>query len=149
MAGSIGVVTGLTISKSGWTISGRLAGQLGTLITQASLSSITYNVRDLTAGTNVTAAPVSLTIASVVFDSLQQNDPRWDKDSATAPGKDGRWGFNFLAVIPAVNFTAYDVLSVAPFTVTPHRFAVDVEFTPVTGEKFRQSWQSTPVPTWP
>jgi len=151
MAGTLGVVTGVGILRSGITLLARIRGQDGRLITQASLSSITFTVRDVTTSTTITSAQ-ALTISSVIFDSLQQSDPRWDKDDADNLGSDGSHGYNFRATIPASNFTAVDVDSdpvpPAPDRVTAHRFQCDVKFTPASGEAFFQPFSFTGIPVY-
>lgn len=151
MAGTLGIVTGTGILRSGATCIARVRGQTGQLITQASLSAIVYAVRDLTAGSTIVSAQ-ALTISTVVFDSLVQNDPRWDKDSAARPGKDGAYGYNFLAVIPATNFTAVDVGAgtgvLSPYAVTPHRYQIAIKFTPISGQVFIQPFEFTSLPVW-
>lgn len=127
---TLGIVTGVGALGSGHTLMARILGNAGTPITQATLSGITYTIRDLTAQTTVASAQ-ALTVSSVVYDSLQQEDPRWDLDAA---------GYNFLAVIPASWFTDYDV-DEDTGVVTSHRYQVDVEFTPVSGQPFVQSFQ--------
>jgi len=64
------------------------------------------------------------TIASTVFDALQQ-DALWTQDSATNPGTDGLWGYNFKFVVPA-----------AAFANSGDKFQVDGKFTPLSGENF-------------
>lgn len=77
-----------------------------TLITQASLSTIAYVLKDLTAGTTITSG--SLTVSAVVFDSLQQLDPAWTRDDASTPTPDGVWGYNFRQVVAAANISSQD-----------------------------------------
>ena len=122
----------------------RIRGAGGSLLTQASLSTITYSVSNLTSGT--TGTSTSLTISSVVFDSLQQNDPRWVFDSAGEPGADGGYGYNFLATIPATSFPV-SVLSSTASDPVPDSvlYQVDVVFTPVSGQPFRVPFQFRPV----
>lgn len=148
---TLGIITGVTIYGSAWTCMGRILGNLGTIITQASLSSITYTVRDMTLATTTTAAGV--TISTSVFDSLQQNNPRWSKDNANHLGYDGRHGYNFLFVVPASRFTVFDVGAAAiPSAleprVIPHLFQVDFRFVPQSGEPFVQPYQSRPLVTY-
>jgi len=108
-------------------------------------------VRDMTTGTTIAAAQ-SLTITSVIFDSLVQNDPRWDKDSADYPGRDGTWGYNFLATIPATHFANVDVAAgsgvLAPYAITSHRYQIAVLFTPVSGQPFVQPFEFDSIPDW-
>lgn len=148
MAGALSsLITGVATIKSGVTLMARVRGNAGSLITQASFSSISFTVRDLTNGTTIVSG-VALTISSVVFNTLQQGDPSWDKDSSINLGKDGSYGYNFKTTIPAVHFSNYDVGTTQPFDVRPHRFRVDVEMIPVTGEKFRIPFEFGTIPTW-
>ena len=141
-------ITGTFIIDAGAFLMARVRGSNGLLITQASVSTITYAVRDLTNATTVTSGQ-SLAVASVVYNSLQQSDPRWDVDDAAHPGKDVAWGWNFGFSIPAAHFATFDVESTSPFKETPHRYRVTVEFFPVTGAVFRQNFEGMALPTWP
>ena len=141
-------ITGTFIIDAGAFLMARVRGSNGLLITQASVSTITYTVRDLTNATTV-ATNQSLTVASVVYNSLQQSDPRWDVDSAFQRGRDGEFGYNFAATVPAAHFATFDVESTSPFKETPHRYRVTVEFFPVTGAVFRQNFEGTALPTFP
>lgn len=101
-----------------------MQGNLGTNITQASLSSVTYAVyRKNADGTETATGSGTLTISSVVFDTAQTTDPRY-----TLSG-----GYNFLAVIPA-----------SCFQVGELRHRVEVLFTPASGEAFCQTYESVP-----
>jgi len=122
-------------------------GASGALITQASLSSISFTVRDLTDAETITSAQ-SLTVASVVYDDLQQSDFRWNQDSAATPGLDGAYGYNFLATIPASHFAQLDVRAESPFTVMSHRYRVDVLFTPTSGQAWIVPFEFTALATW-
>ncbi len=123
------IITGQSIpGKSGVTLMARLRGQDFTLITQASLTSIAWTLTDRTTGLAVANAP--FTVATVIFDTLQQGDGSWSKDSKSATGPDGTWGYNFRAILPAANIVP-----------AGDRFQCDVVFTPVTGEPFRVVFQ--------
>ena len=144
MAGILPVITGATVARSGATIMARIRGANGQLITRASMSTIAYVVSDLTAGT--TGSSSSLVVASVVFNSLQQDDPRYTQDNECNPGPDGEWGYNFMTVIPASAFAISVLDSTADDPVPePHDYQIDVVFTPVSGEPFRVVWLVTPV----
>lgn len=127
------------MSRSGVTLLARLRGQDGAYVTQASISSISYGVRDLTAGSTTSSG--TFTVSTSIFDSLQIDD-RWTKD---------RTGYNFRATISAGAFDAFDVGTVddvPEFRVDAHSYRVSVRFTPVTGAAFVVPYQFTPVPTW-
>lgn len=132
---SLGLITGIVVSGSGVTLMARILGNTGRPITRASLSSITYNVQNVTDAT--VEGTGTLTIASVVFDSLQQTDPRWTRDSADEPGEDGAWGYNFLATMAA-----------SLFADGGDRIQVDVKFTPASGEAFIVPFSFVPVTTY-
>jgi len=145
----VAVVTGqAVVNRSGVTLLARIVGNGGMPITQASLSTIQYALTDFGSGSPTPGSPgpanpapttgalASLTISSVVFDSLQQNDPRWTKDSAANLGSDGAWGYNFLATLAATLFT------------TANRQQCVVVFTPVTGQPFRCLFQWQPVESY-
>lgn len=114
--------------STGVTLLARIVGNDGELVTQASITSIAYTVWDLTTDESV-ATSTSLTVATVVFDSLQ-TDAVWTKDTADEPGPDDRAGYNFKATIPAA-------------TITPDgdRFQIDVKFTPASGQPFVLTFQ--------
>ena len=134
------LITGQAIpTRTGVTLLARVAGNAGVPVTQASLTSVQYALTDLgtPAGSNpVTGALTALTISSVIFDQLQQSDPRWSRDSAASPGPDGLWGYNFLATLASTLFTS------------TNRQHVDVVFTPLTGQPFRQPFEWTPIATY-
>lgn len=142
------LVTGLAIPDgSGVALLARIVGQLGTPITQASLSSITWAVTDLTAGVQLGTG--TFTISSVVFNSLV-TDPRWQIDTPFRPGADGKSGYNFLAVLPASLFPVQtpappDLLGGLP---SPRIRQADVTFTPVTGEQFKLCLQWQQLQAW-
>ena len=105
MAGTLSVITGVIVAGSGATLMARLRGNAGQLVTQASLTSISYTVTDLTAGT--VSSPVTVSVAACVFDNLQQGDPRWSKDSANDPGPDGEHGYNALVTVERLSFSGH------------------------------------------
>ncbi|MES2342321.1 MAG: hypothetical protein V4597_11630 [Pseudomonadota bacterium] len=126
-------ITGVVTAHSGVTLTARILGVTGLPITRASLTSVSWTVTDTVTGLAVVGGTGAPTVASCVTDALQQSDPRWTKDSAQAPGDDGRWGYNFLLTLPASLF------------VVQTRYQADVVFTPVTGEPFRVAFLWTPV----
>lgn len=144
---ALSVITGSVTAKSGVTIMGRIRGANGALITQASLSTIAYVVSDLTAGT--TSSSTSATISSVVFDSLQQTDPRWTKDNQFNLGTDGAYGYNFAITIPATTFPISTVESGTPWsTPAQTKYQIDVIFTPVSGQPWRVVYQAVTTPVF-
>ena len=129
----VGVITGVTVARSGVSLLARVLGNAGAPITQASLSGIAWALTDLTAG--VAVASGTFTVSGTVFDSLQL-DPRWTVDGI---------GYNFLGVLAATNFPA-----AAPGLPTPtgHRFQADVRFSPVAGEGFVIPYQFVALPEY-
>ena len=97
----------------------RVVGNSATAITQAAITSISYSVFDLSGTTPNTAitgySAVSLTVADVVYDTLQ-TDARWTADST---------GYNFRHDIAA-----------AVFATGGHRYRIEYKFTPATGSVF-------------
>lgn len=59
----------------------RVTGSDGTALQQADISTITYSTFDLNDPSTAVADGVSLTVASVVFDTLQTSDARWTADT--------------------------------------------------------------------
>ena len=92
---------------------GRILGNDGAYLTQATTSSITYLVHDITAGADVTSG--SLTVSSVIFDTLQ-NDGRWTEDTT---------GYNFGHAAQASWFATPD-----------HTYRVEYKFSPTSGQVF-------------
>ncbi len=136
------VVTAYVPGLTGVTLLSRLVGQNGRSVTQASLSTIAWTATDLTAGAVVSTG--SFVVATSIFDSLQQNDPRWVKDSKTAPGPDGQYGYNFLGGPLAYNLlaaaTPVQVPAGWPEGAAVRPVRVDVAFSPVGGVRFTVSW---------
>jgi hypothetical protein len=143
-----GVVTGPAVpSRTGVTLLARLRAGSGQLVTRASLSSIAYAVSNVSTGASLGTG--TFTISECVYDSLQQNDPRWTADSAASPGADGAHGLNFAATLPASLF-ALATLAAPSVLAGPARARTvqcDVVFTPVTGEPWRVTfvWQTLPT----
>jgi hypothetical protein len=143
---NVGMITGTALVGGGVTLMARVVGNAGTPVTQASLSTVAYAVRDLTDALALGDDAVS--ISDAVFDDLVTDDPRWNRDSAAAPGPDGRWGYNFAVTLPASLFDAVFDVHETTNKVTRHRVQADVLFTPTSGEPFVVSWAWSPVPTW-
>lgn len=139
------LVTGVIVAGSGATLMARLCGQSGQYVTAESIASIAWQASNLTTGQ--VAGSGTLTPASVLFDALQQNDPRWTVDSAQQPGSDGTFGYNFLATLPASTF-ASSPLGVALTPGPVSRYQIDVLFTPVSGEAFYAVFQATAIPVY-
>ena len=137
---------GVIPSATGVVLLARVLGNQGVPVTQASLSAIAWTLTDLT--TPAALSSGAFAVASVVFDALQQADPRWTRDSAAVPGPDGRWGYNFLATLPAGLFAISPAPTVGLLAATPVRYQADVAFTPAAGEPFRQVFQWTRQRVW-
>ena len=131
-------------AKSSLVLMGRILGTGGQLVTTFTVAALSYWVRDLTAGVDITTAQQALVVANCVFNQLTQNDVRWTRDSAQAPGADGLFGYNFLAAIPGTWFTAYDqetVNTLTPQKITSHTYQVDVRFVMADGSIFTQPFK--------
>lgn len=139
----LSLITGQAVpGNAGVALMARIRGNSHALVTQASLSAIAYtvwNVQPVVDGTGDATAVVAstaLTISSVIYDSLQQQDGLWTKDGPGNLGPDMSWGYNFKTVIPASSFTV---------AASGDRYRVDVKFTPVTGEIFRLPFEFTTI----
>jgi len=100
----------------GWTAIARIELPSGVVAAQADIAAVTLTAkrRSNTAGGVVTASATALTVASVIFDTLQ-NDARWTDDTT---------GYNFLYEVPGSVFPVVD------------EYQLDFVFTPAAGEKF-------------
>ncbi len=122
----LGTIQGITIANGGVFCMGRIYGNAGTLITQASISSIAYYVYTVTnLGVETSVGSGSLTVSTSIYDTLQTTDPRWTKDTT---------GYNFAATIPASLWTGGGLKN-----------RISVKFTPVSGEVFVQTFESIPI----
>lgn len=121
-------------ANSGAALYARVTNSAGTAITQASLTSVHYRVKDLTADTLGTKT--ALTISAVIFDTLQTGEG-WSEVDTT--------GYNFATVIPA---TEFDFDPEADPHFIDHRFQVDILFTPASGQPFVVPFQFTAKATW-
>lgn len=105
------VIERLTILEdSAVTLRDRVVGSDGDAIQQADVSSIAYAVRDIT-DPSTTVASGSLTVASVVYDTLQTDD--WTVDST---------GYNFMTTLSGTCFPSGDKI-----------YRVEVVFTMASG----------------
>jgi len=98
---------------SGCFLMARILGNDGNAITQASVSSISYVIHNITSDVAVTSG--SLTVSDVVFDTLQTDD-RWTADDT---------GYNFGHAALASWFATPDVT-----------YRVEYKFTPTSGQVF-------------
>jgi hypothetical protein len=124
------ILTGSVRALSDAFLMARIYGQQGQYLNQASVASIAYQVTDTTTGLSTKNG--TLTVASTVYNSLQQGDPRWTMDTSAYPGVDASTGYNFAFVLPG---------AAIPKAV---RYQVDVVFSLVGGGVFRVSWQFVP-----
>lgn len=110
-------VTGYCVEDSGCYLMARVTGNSGSVITQASISTISYGVWDMSTSppTVVVAAGTSLVVSAVVFDTLQ-TDARWTRDST---------GYCFAVAMPA-----------ASFPDGGRTYRVEVKMTPASGAVF-------------
>lgn len=87
----------------------RVTGNAGTNITQTTLSTLTVKVYDLGDPDATFVYSATLTIASVIFDTLQ-TDSRWTEDAT---------GYNFLADLPGTAFPTGGTTYQVEFLFTP------------------------------
>lgn len=106
------IIKGTVFEDSGASAMARIVDNDGTLILQADFGTITYGVFDMS---DPGASSNSLTVATVVFDTLQ-TDSRWTIDTA---------GYNFRHDIPASDFGS---------GAKNYRF--EYKFAPSSGEAF-------------
>lgn len=135
----LSLITGQAVpGNAGVALMARLVGNDDSLVTQASLSTITYDVYDIQAykdsGDAATQllSSTALTVSAVIFDDLVQTDDLWTKDGPGNLGTDGRWGYSFKHVIPASTFT---------IASSGHRCRAQVLFTPTSGQQFRADYE--------
>ena len=110
------VVKVVSWADTGQTLMARIQGSDAANITQAAITSIAYDIYDLSSSTPGTAlgdSVAALTVADVVFDTLQA-DSRWDADST---------GYNFRHTVAASTLGTGD-----------HKYGVKYTFTPAAGE---------------
>lgn len=113
MAASATVNQIVVYEDAGATCMARVYGNAATAITQATISSITCAVYDLTTGSSVVTP--SVVVATSVFDTLQ-TDARWTADAT---------GYNFRYDLPATAFPTGD-----------RRYRIEFVFTPTSGAVF-------------
>lgn len=115
-------IYGTAFKNGSATLLARVIGSDGAAIVRADVASAKYTIyllddQDPDSRTAVTGhANVSLTLADVIFNSLQ-TDALWTVDGT---------GYNFRHVL--------DVSANQAFTVAGRRFLVEVELTPVSGQ---------------
>lgn len=123
MSATNNIIFGRANAKSGCPIFARIQNvNTGAYLTQASLSSISYKITDLTLQAMV--ATRTLTIGSVIFDTLQTADSRWTQDAT---------GYNFAYTIPAADLT-FAASEDATLNPVLHSFQVDIQFVLASGE---------------
>ena len=104
----------------------RVQGVGGTNITQASITSITCKVFDLSGATPDTAETTpTVTVATSVFDTLQTDD-MWDEDTV---------GYNFRFTVPAASFSTGD-----------HYYLIEFTFTPTSGDAYTSTFEVYAAP---
>ena len=109
------IFTLVAFEDSGPILMARITGNDGANITQASITGITLVVMD---GNTVQTASIDLTVANVVFDTLQQtsDDARWTADAE---------GYNFKHEVVATDL---------PDGLKTYTF--EIVFNPSSGEDF-------------
>lgn len=131
---SLVIVDGEITEGSGFTVLGRIVGHSGAAVTQATISSIAYQIsyiypdpqppkfNDPTTPV-ILYGPTSLgSVSDLIYDTLQ-TDARWTYDAT---------GYNFAGVMPAVEDPDRTMSSYpGSFNIQ-----VDVVFTPTSGQPF-------------
>lgn len=107
-------IEGIVWEDGGAFFMARVTGRDAANITQAVVSSISYKVYDLKELPPTEKASGTLTVSSVIFDSLQ-TDSRWTDST----------GYNFRHEMPAASFPNGD-----------RNYQVEYLFTPTSGEVF-------------
>lgn len=108
----------------------RVVGADAANITQSDISTGVYSVyllddQDSDSRTAVTGhAAVSLTVADVIFDTLQTEDDRWTEDST---------GYNFRYTL--------DVSSNEAFAIAGRNYLIEFTLTPASGQKILVRFQ--------
>ncbi len=137
MSNQANTILGRTFGGSGTAVWGRVVNPTtGVYLTQGALSAITYTIRDLSRGTTVASG--SLTISSVVFDTLQTGDLAWVQDAI---------GYNFKTILPGTAF-AFTAVNDAAGLPQPRTFLISVLFTPASGQPFYQTWTVAALPVF-
>jgi hypothetical protein len=111
-------VQATVLQNGGAQILARMLGGAGTLITQATIDTITCAVVDLGDTSTILSTP-DVVVADTVFDTIQgadSTDARWTKDET---------GYNFLHELPA-----------GSFVIGNRSYAAHYKFTPASGEVF-------------
>lgn len=107
------IVKGSVWEDGGAAMMARVVGNDAANIVQADIASIARNVF---IGSTLNSGPTALTVATVVFDTLQ-TDARWSVDST---------GYNFRDDVGAAIFAAGSTL-----------YRLEYAFTPASGEVFQ------------
>jgi len=109
-----------TWAGSGVFLMHRILNSAGNNAQQSDVSSIAYST-SLESAPDTEVASGSLTVANVIFDSLQEaSGPRWKRDNT---------GYNFLWEAPASIFPTGGTTVIVVIT-----------FTPASGEVFKEVW---------
>lgn len=105
---------------SGGSLMARIIGPDATVLTTTKVTGITYSVYDTAAPTTAIVGGSTLTVATVVFDTMQ-TDARWDRDAT---------GYNFR----------YDVQS-SELPNGKKKYRFEFKFDPVSGQDFHVAWE--------
>jgi hypothetical protein len=157
---TIAPITGVIVAGGGATLFARLLGNNGFPVNQSSIFTIAYSVVDLVSGLQI-VSNLPLVVNSVIFNTLVQTDPRWTQDSATAPGPDGLFGYNFAVDIPPSSLPGItppplvndgNNVVVPPNwsgpLAPPGRVRIDVSFLPILGNFFKVPFEPDVLPSY-
>ena len=94
---------------SGYTVLARILGHDGSEVQQADVSTIAWTISESTDPATVVASG-TLSVAAVIYDTLQTSDDRWSRDTT---------GFNFAAPMAATSVPSGNKTYQLLYTFTP------------------------------
>jgi hypothetical protein len=127
---SIPAAKATVYEDSGASLLARITGHDGANVTQATFTSITYGVYIKSTDDAVGSEGQTVTVADVIFDTLQTNATLWPFGDA---------GYNFKHDLPAASFPTADTTYIVEYVFTPVTGAVWHETFEIKAAKLRTS----------